>query len=155
MITSMISNDILPRIAIALLGLAGFFVAKHIHGEKKAKRPLVCPMHFECDAVVHSDYSKILGVPVEILGMIYYACVFGGYVLLSFMPVALPPALNLILVLVSIGAFLFSVYLTVVQSFVLKKFCSWCLVSACICVLIFILTALAYDFSSLAEMFLK
>jgi uncharacterized membrane protein len=151
----MISEDILARIAIAVLGLCGFFVARHIRNEKHAERPLVCPIHFDCDTVVHSDYSKFFGVPVEILGMIYYACVTLGYVVLSFMPEALPILLIDSLILISIVAFLFSVYLTIVQSFVIKKFCSWCLVSACICILIFTLTLVSYDFSTLALMFVK
>jgi uncharacterized membrane protein len=33
-------------------------------------------------------------------------------------------------------------YLVSVQTWVLKKFCSWCLVSAVICALIFVLTVL-------------
>lgn len=151
----MLSEDILARVAIAVLALAGFFVARHIHGEKKQKHPLVCPMHFECDAVVHSDYSKFLGISVEKFGMFYYACVFFGYIILSFMPKALPQLLIDALILVSIGAFLFSVYLTIVQSFVLKKFCSWCLVSATICVLIFSLNLVSYDFTYLAGMVLR
>lgn len=151
----MISEDILARIIIAILGLVGFFVARHIRNEKKAERPLVCPIHFDCDTVVHSDYSKFFGVPVEIFGMIYYACVTLGYIVLSFMPEVLPVLLLDFLILVSIVAFLFSVYLTTVQSFVIKKFCSWCLVSATICVLIFALTLVSYDFTTLAGNLLK
>ena len=151
----MISEEIIARIFITVLGLMGFFVARHIHNEKKAERPLVCPIRFDCDSVVHSDYSKFFGIPVEYFGMAYYIFIFLGYVLLSFMPEALPDILVVSLVLISVTAFLFSVYLTAVQSFVLKKFCSWCLVSAFICVLIFALTLISYDFSSLAGMFLR
>lgn len=151
----MSSEDIIARIAIAVLGLCGFFVARHIRNEKNAKRPLVCPIHFDCDTVVHSDYSKFFGIPVEIFGMFYYAFVTIGYIFLSFLPEVLPMLLVDSLILISIGAFLFSVYLTIVQSLVIKKFCSWCLVSATICILIFALTLVSYDFSSLAGMFLK
>jgi len=151
----MISEDILARIAIVALGLCGFFVARHIHNEKKASRPLVCPIQFDCDAVVHSDYSKFFGIPVEVFGMFYYACLTLGYIVLSFMPEVLPMLLVDSLILISIGAFLFSVYLTVVQSFIIKKFCSWCLVSALICILIFVLTLVSYDFSSLAGFYIK
>jgi hypothetical protein len=45
------SEDILARIVIALLGVAGFFVARHIYREKQADRPLVCPVNFDCDGV--------------------------------------------------------------------------------------------------------
>jgi hypothetical protein len=48
----MISEDIIARIGIAFLGLCGFLVARHIYKEKRADRPLICPMHFDCNAVV-------------------------------------------------------------------------------------------------------
>lgn len=144
-----LSEDILARVAIVLLAFAGFFVARHIHKEKKAVRPLVCPVHFDCDTVVHSDYSKFFGVPVEVFGMIYYGLLFFSYVIISFLPEVLPIIFVEFMVLTSISAFLFSLYLIGIQIFVLKKACSWCFVSAFICILIFILTLLAYDFSSL------
>ena len=151
----MISEDIIARIGIAFLGLCGFLVARHIYKEKRADRPLICPMHFDCNAVVSSDYSKFFGIPLEIFGMVYYACVFIGYIFLSFLSEVLPNMLVSSLVLVSIAAFLFSVYLIFVQSFILKKFCTWCLVSAGICVIIFALTLVAYDFSSLTGIYIK
>ena len=119
----MISEDILARIGIAILAFCGFLVARHIYKEKRADRPLICPMHFDCNTVVSSDYSKFLGIPVEIFGIAYYLAVFMGYVFLSFMPEVLPNVVVTSLVLVSITAFLFSVYLIFVQSFILKKFC--------------------------------
>ena len=150
-----LSEEILMRIFVATLGLAGFFVARHIHKEKGAGRPLVCPVRFDCDTVVHSDYSKFFGIPVEFFGMIYYALVFFGYMALSFLPEGLPNDLVLGLALISVGAFLFSMYLIYVQIFILKKACSWCFVSAFICICIFILTIIAYDFSNLIFLFLK
>lgn len=149
------SEDILIRIAIFILGLCGFMVAKHIRDHKTKNTPLVCPIKFDCHTVVHSDYSKFLGVPVEIFGMIYYASVFLTYFLLIFLPFIFPVGLpgNLFLfvlmplMFVSVGmsfiAFLFSIYLIAVQIFILKKGCSWCIVSAFISVLIFVLTSLS------------
>ncbi len=69
-------NESLLKISIFAFGLFGFFVARHIHEHKKVgKKPLVCPMKFDCASVVHSDYSKLLGVPLEVLGMFYYGLV--------------------------------------------------------------------------------
>lgn len=150
-----ISEDILARIAIAVLAFAGYLVARHIHREKKAARPLVCPVLFDCDTVVHSDYSKFFGVPVEIFGMIYYLLTALSYIIISFLPEVLPNIFVEFMVLASISAFIFSVYLICIQIFVLKKGCSWCFVSALICILIFVLTLLAYDFSSLFGVMLR
>ena len=127
------SHEILIRGSIALLGVGGFFVARYIYRHKKYQTPLVCPMQFDCHAVIHSDYSKFLGIPVEILGMIYYAFIFFSYAFLIIIPIVQA---------VTLGALVFSIYLIGVQIFILKKGCSWCLVSALISILIFILSVI-------------
>src|SRR3989344_647354 len=66
-------DDILIRIIIFVLGLCGFWVARRIHKHKKANKILVCPVGFDCHAVIHSNYSEFMHVPLEIFGMIYYA----------------------------------------------------------------------------------
>jgi uncharacterized membrane protein len=151
----MILVDILARVLISVLGLAGFFVAFHIYKEKKKKKPLVCPMRFDCNTVVNSDYSKFFGIPVELFGMYYYLAIFLSYIFIAFLPSVLPILFLVIVAFISIGAFLFSLYLILVQVFILRIYCSWCLVSAFISTAIFILTLYAYDFSSLFILLLK
>ena len=128
------TDDILMQIAIVILGASGFLVAKHIYGSKKTGMPLVCPVRFDCHSVVNSDYSKIFGIPVELLGMGYYALIALAYLLSIF--VILPATLHTIFFIFSKLAFLFSLYLIGVQIFVLKKGCSWCIVSAILSTLI-------------------
>lgn len=137
-------EDILIRITISLLGLIGFFIAKHIYYTKKQAKPLVCPIKFDCNTVVNSDYSKFFGAPVERMGMIYYSLIFLAYLLLSFIATPMPELLVLILSIYSLGAFLFSLYLIYIQLFVLKQFCSWCIASSLTCLLIFILTGVMH-----------
>jgi len=68
------SEDFFVRIIIFVLGLCGFMVARHIYKHKNnAESPLVCPIGFDCDFVVHSNYSEFMHVPLEVFGMIYYA----------------------------------------------------------------------------------
>lgn len=144
-----ITTDVFAKIGICLLGLCGFLVARHIYKHKNNnKNPLVCPIKFDCATVVHSDYSKIFGIPLEILGMVYYSFIFLVYfILLAFSFVA-PSLVIGALVGISFFAFVFSLYLIGVQVFALKKGCSWCIVSAVISVLIFILTLLSYNSTS-------
>ncbi len=149
------SGDILIQITIIVLGLCGFLVAKHIYDHKTKNTPLVCPVGFDCHAVVHSDYSRFLGVRVEIFGMVYYALVSIVYLLLFFISESMPDMVSSFLVLTSFGAFIFSVYLILIQTFVLKKGCSWCIVSALISTIIFILIALNYDFNPFAPILFK
>ncbi|MES3032253.1 MAG: vitamin K epoxide reductase family protein [Patescibacteria group bacterium] len=143
------------KLALFLLGLCGFWVAQHIYKQKKANQPLVCPIGFDCNAVVHSSYSEFMHIPLEIFGMIYYALLSLFYLVFIFTPESLPNFLVSILLLGSIGAFLFSLYLIFVQIFILKKGCSLCFVSAFISIVIFILTVSNYNFSSIGETFVR
>ncbi len=149
------TNEILVRGVIFILGVCGFFVAKHIRNHKTQNVPLVCPIGFDCNAVVHSDYSKFMGLPVEFMGMIYYAFLSVAYLASFFVPAMLSVHSLGFMILASFVAFLFSIYLIGVQIFVLKKGCSWCIVSAVISAVIFMFTMLNYDFGTLAGLFLK
>src|SRR3989338_8386633 len=138
------SEDIPTRIAIFILAVCGFFIARHIRTHKKEEKPLVCPVQFDCETVVHSDYSRFLGIPLEIMGMAYYALVALGYLFLIFVPDSMPPAFISFLILISSLAFLFSLYLIGVQIFILRKGCYWCIASAFICLCIFMLNVISY-----------
>lgn len=133
------SSDVWIKVTILILGIFSFWVAKHIRNHKTKNTPLVCPIGFDCDAVVNSDYSRFFGVPVEIFGMIYYALVSGVYLFLLFIAEA-PFFIIGSTMIVSFSAFVFSAYLIAIQIFILKKGCSWCIVSALLCLTIFILT---------------
>lgn len=137
------SDDILIKIAVFILGLGGFWVAWHIYHKKKTQQPLVCPIRFDCNTVVNSDYSKFFGIPVEFLGMLYYGLVSLFYLFLILFPGVLPVILSSFLVGLSLVAFIFSLYLIGVQIFALKKGCSWCFVSAFVSTLIFLLVITA------------
>jgi len=137
-------TDILFHGALIVLGVFGFWVAKHISNHKTKNAPLVCMVGFDCHTVVHSDYSKFFGVRVEVLGMMYYAFVACVHLFVLVAPDVF--LFNLyflsvaaLLSLLSIAAFVFSLYLIAIQIFVLKKGCSWCIVSAFISLAIFLL----------------
>ena len=138
------SIDVLVKVLIVFLGMCGFWIAKHIRNHKVNNAPLVCPIGFDCHAVVHSDYSKILGMTVEFLGMIYYALISLLYFSFIFMPSMMVSDLISFLITTSFFAFVFSIYLLVVQIFILKKGCSWCIVSSIVSALIFILASGIY-----------
>jgi len=150
------SDDILMRLIVFILGICGFLVAKHIYKHKKPDQtPLICPVGFDCNSVVNSGYSKFMGIPVEIVGMIYYALISIAYFVSIFFGDNMPGAVIGFLMVASLGAFLFSLYLITVQIFILKKGCSWCIVSSLVSACIFILTIFAYDFSSITKIFVK
>lgn len=128
----------------------GFFIAAFIYHKKRNNETMVCPLNFTCDTVVRSDYSKFFGVPVEILGMAYYGIVAVFYAVFLLFPFSLPSSLIFSVFVLSVIAFLFSLYLTFVQVFQLREWCSWCLMSAGLCTLIFITVVLGSDFGFFA-----
>jgi uncharacterized membrane protein len=129
------------HLLIILMGLSGFFLAFYIYHHKRKPEitPLVCPIGHNCDAVVHSDYSRFIGIPVEILGLIYYCVVVAVYTLFLAFPFLSSPEMSVTLFGISAVAFIFSMYLVGVQSFILKQWCTWCLISAMICSIIFVI----------------
>jgi uncharacterized membrane protein len=131
---------IYPSILI-ILGFTGFLIASYIHRKKRAKKKLICPRHSNCDTVIHSDYSRVLGIPVEVLGVIYYAFIFVAYVFVA-VSGYWSDSLALVLLAVSICAVFFSIYLVTLQAFIVKHWCIWCLSSAFISLAIFIVSYL-------------
>ncbi len=149
-------EDIFIRFVLFTLGAFGFWVARHIYIHKRSEeKPLVCMVGFDCHSVVHSDYSKFLGIHVEVLGMLYYGAVTLFYAFLLFIANTLPVKLTDFMILLSFTAFLFSAYLISIQQFVIKKWCSWCLVSAFVSTVIFIVTILFYNLSEMFAVFVK
>lgn len=78
-----------------------------------------------CRTVQYSPYSKTMGIPNSMAGFGMYTVIFAltwlySGNLISFWPIQ---------AIVSFG-FIFSMYFTYVQAFILKSFCTWCVISA-------------------------
>lgn len=122
---------------LIFLGFAGFLLAFYIRHKKQSHETMVCPLNSDCDAVIYSQYSKFLGIPVEFLGLAYYGLISVSYgTFLAFPSLASPRAVFFILAITT-TAFLFSMYLTAIQAFAIRQWCTWCLTSAGLCTLIF------------------
>lgn len=130
---------------IIALSCIGFAIAAFIHSKTKTQEVLVCPLDTDCDTVVHSRHARLLGVPVTVWGMIYYGITLLGSLFLLSVPMLQFPGIPFLLMVASMIAFFFSLYLTAIQAFVLRQWCSWCLVSAGTALLIFIIAILRLD----------
>jgi len=134
----MINPWILP---FSLIGLMVSWYIFHKKHHKKEK--MVCYVSTNCDKVVHSQYSRILGIHLEVLGVIYYlvlslfavANYFGVLFFFGF------TTFDIVLIL-STAAFVFSLFLIYVQIFVIHDWCEYCLVSAVMSVSIFVIEIL-------------
>lgn len=132
----------LESLSIVFIAFGGFLLSLFLFHKKRRKtEPFVCPLRGRCSEVIHSDYSKFLGIPVETIGLLYYALVAVGHGLVLGFPEDLG-WLDLPLLIASSAAFLFSLYLTFIQVVALRKLCTWCLLSATFCLFIFGLTVL-------------
>jgi protein-disulfide isomerase/rhodanese-related sulfurtransferase len=128
------------KILLMALSLVGLFDSIYLMWEYTSPaHPMVC-MGGGCDAVRASAYSHLGGLPVPLYGVFMY----GFLVLLLFLYPLLPTAYarltQYFVLLVSGAAFLFSVYLTGIEAFVLHSWCIWCVLSALLVTAIFLLS---------------
>ncbi len=78
-----------------------------------------------CRKVQYSKQSKTFGIPNSYLGFLMYA----GLLLFTYLASQGTVPWWWVRAIVTVG-FLFSMYFVYVQAFVLKAFCTWCVVSA-------------------------
>lgn len=119
------------QLIIILLGVSGLTISSYLHYKKKnMEQGMACPMEGSCEDVITSEYSKFLGLDVEVLGILYYTTVIVAYSIFLFTPQAAPAWFVFGILLSSITAVMFSAYLTFLQAFTLNMWCTWCLGSA-------------------------
>ena len=130
-------------IHLIALSIVGFAVSFYIFHSKKYDKPMHCMIGQDCDAVVKSKYGKTFGVENTVPGMIYYLLIFAYAAgMLLNRNIFKGNIIYHFLVIASIGSVLFSVYLTAVQAFILKKWCEYCIVSSIASLLILIILIL-------------
>jgi len=132
---------------IAFAASGGLGVALYIYYTKKYKQQLVCPIGSDCNVVITSRYAKFLGVSLEYWGMFYYAVIFASYITLILAPHLLSEFFLSGLIILTSVAFFFSLYLLFVQAFLLRQWCIWCLLSAMLSIMIFIVSLASIDFA--------
>ncbi len=141
----------------AIVAVAGFILARYIHTKKKKKEKLVCLLDSDCDAVVHSQYSTFLGVPLEIYGMIYFALMSLFFLSAIVSPQVYSSYCLIIIPIIAFASFLFSTYLVFIQILLLKDWCMWCLASTILTTLLLVAVLMTspLNIKSLLFAFLK
>ena len=125
------------------MSFAGFLDASYLTAKHYLHFEVTCSFLNGCEQVLTSPYSVLLGVPVALLGVLYYLGVFLSAV--AFIDRKKPIFLKAV-VLFPIVGFALSVWFVFVQAFLLEAFCLYCVVSALISICLFILT-LSYFFA--------
>lgn len=126
------------RQAIALLALVGGIVAAYLWlhnigliGELKCGSG-------GCEVVQTSSYARLAGIPVAFFGVVGYLAIF-VISLVGLQPAWLGrPQPTRWLAALAGGGFLFTLYLTYLELFVIHAICRWCVASAVIITVILI-----------------
>lgn len=117
------------------VSLAGMYLGAYLtdvhyklKNNEEVKETLPCTLHasFNCDAVNSSIYSELFGVPIALLGFLFYAAVF---VVILF-ALCKPVQANVPLVIthgLTIFSILFSIYLFYVAKFIIGALCPYCI----------------------------
>jgi uncharacterized membrane protein len=122
--------------AIAFVAALGIGVATYIAiAEANGGSPVCLAGGSGCETVAKSSWSHLAGINIAVFGIVGYALLlataffaddlarFGGFVL-------------------ALGGFGYSVFLTYVEIFKIEAVCQWCLASAILMTILFLLCAI-------------
>lgn len=138
-------------IVIAVLGLG---VATYMSWAELTGNETACPgasaesleagpnsITVNCGFVQNSVYAHVAGIPVAVLGFVGYTAILAAWFLERRSKLLAEYGALIVFGLAFFG-FLFSAYLTYIEYFVIYSVCSWCLTSAALMTLVFIVASL-------------
>jgi uncharacterized membrane protein len=125
-------------IVVALLGFAdaSYLTIAHYQGVVPP-----CTIVTGCEVVLTSPYATIIGIPVSLLGAVYYLVVLIG--IFSYLESKKTPLLKWALVATVLGL-LFTLWFLYVQAFILGSFCLYCLGSAVTSIILFMTACVVF-----------
>lgn len=122
-------------IIILLLSILGFLNAFYLYWQHKREvqtgQKIFCLIGGDCGAVVGSKYGRTFGIKNEKTGMVYYF-LLSLYSLVAILFPSIAQNFTNFAKIAVILALIFSFYLLYIQTIVLRKFCSWCLIAIAI-----------------------
>lgn len=129
-----------PWFVLSLLSLAGIGTSSYLTYSHYADKATVCAGIGSCEFVQSSSYSKMAGVPVALLGLLFFVSLLA---LVVFRLVrgagedswSKPASFSM-----SLGGTMFVGYLTYVELFVIEAICIWCVATACLTAACFVVT---------------
>lgn len=113
----------------------GFFDAFYLTVKHYTNSTPVCSIIAGCEVVTTSVYSVILGIPVALLGVLYYIAVLGTSLILLSTPNKLLKTLLPYATVTGLAASAWFVYL---QLFVIQTICIYCIGSATTSTILFV-----------------
>lgn len=114
--------------AFAFIGLG---ISGYLWYEYEQPSAIGCSFNGGCEQVRNSEFSQLWGVDLPVWGIGYY---LGITILIMLAQTSLPSNyqrfLPFVIPLYTFSGFLFSLYLTYLEVFVIHALCQWCLASA-------------------------
>ena len=131
-----------PGWLIPILSVIGIGVAGYLAYVEFNQVEAVCGPVGNCNAVQQSEYATLFGIlPIGVLGVMGYLAIIILW-LAKFLDLpSYTRILNLALFGITLFGILFSIYLTFLEPFVIGATCIWCLSSAVIMTILFLLAA--------------
>ncbi len=128
------------RMLVALVALAGVFVASYLTLYKLGYIGTLACAVGSCETVQTSKWATFLGFPVGAWGVAYYIFVLGLAIAGLTGQFADSRRISEILVALTTFGLLFSLWLTYLELFVIHAICQWCVISAILATMLFIVS---------------
>jgi uncharacterized membrane protein len=118
------------RLAIAVLAVAGLAIATYLTYVHYADvKPFCVSGGGGCEKVQTSDYAKLAGIPVAVLGLIGYLAILASLWVRG-------DTGRLAGAVFALAGFGFSAYLTYRELYTIDAICQWCVASAVVMTLL-------------------
>ncbi len=129
------NNWLIPVLSLIGLGVAGYLAYVEVNQVEA-----ICGPVGNCNTVQQSTYAMLFGIlPIGVLGVLGYLVIIILWLAGNLDLEAWQKTINALLWIVSMIGFLFSVYLTFLEPFVIGATCLWCISSAVIMTILFLL----------------
>ena len=125
-------EKVIAGLCVIGLGIAGYLTYTHYLGLAP-----VCLASGGCDIVQSSKYATQFGIPVPVLGLVGYLAFLGSLWIKGEMG-------RLLGMVMAIGGWAFSAYLTYLELFRIHAICTWCVTSFATVTIVMILMIVRY-----------
>lgn len=132
------SKSLLVNRIIFLLSIAGIFVSLYLLKAYTSQSSFACLTGEGCQIVKNSPYAYPFGIPMPAIGLAGFSIITALSFLITLNHKFNKYFIAALLAVSSLGLLLV-IYLTSLEIWVIKAFCSWCLTAALIQTIIFLL----------------
>jgi uncharacterized membrane protein len=139
------------RMWMALISLAGVFIGAYLTLYKYGFIGTLACGASSCEQVQTSRWADFLGVPVATWGAGFYVTMLALSIAGMQERWAESRKLSLLMLVLTGWGVLFTGWLNYLEAFVIHAWCMWCIISACLVLLLFILSVLDYREMKLVE----